>query len=133
MLSGTVVDPITERQRKEKNDTAKNQDGVKLKSGKELACGHKYDDAHQEKSRPLHQPPPKRCPDPKRGRQLHKEASGPMSRTSPLKTMEPHSISSFPRNFRRRKCRRSVLAVTVSKGRVVIFCPHAGCYVPSGR
>ena len=58
MFSGAIVDPIAEREGKEKNNAAKNLDGIEFESGKLLARDYKHDDAHQKKSRPLHQPPP---------------------------------------------------------------------------
>ena len=58
MLPRAIVDPVAEREGAEKNEAAKNQDGIKLESRKYLAGGYEYNDAHQKESRSPHQPPP---------------------------------------------------------------------------
>src|ERR1019366_8513779 len=73
VLPGAKVNPVAERERTEKNEAAKYQDGIQLESGKYLAGAYEYNNANQEQSASPHQPTPHH--------QLGRRGSQPARRT----------------------------------------------------
>jgi hypothetical protein len=57
MFPCAIVNPLSEREGQEKNDAAKNQNGIELQSGEHLARSHEDDDANEKETRSAHQPP----------------------------------------------------------------------------
>jgi hypothetical protein len=58
MFSSPIIDPVAQRQRKEKYQASKYLDGIKLQRGINLAGGDKDDDAHKKNGGASYKPPP---------------------------------------------------------------------------